>query len=574
MSMFSRREIIQILAAGVGAAALKAHAGTPSNSSPFRAGGVSPLVPERIVERFQSLPFESQQIGGLLAKRMKVNVEHGLLHIDEAAYLSGFVHRPKEPVTSDLPPGDAAWMGEHIGKWLDAASNSLRYSDNADLRRLTDRMVAALVATQEPDGYLGTYAPNLRWTGWDVWTHKYNLIGLLSYYEMTGDPTALVACRKMGDLLVRTFGDAPGQRDIAFNAATAPDLQFGTVGGVESTSILEPICKLYRFTADPRYLEFARYILRAWQHPQAPDLVRLPIDANSISRGKAYETLSNLVGLVDLYRITGDEVLLDAVMRDWEDIRRHQLYITGTASSQENFQPPDCLLSLFSSGVGENCATVTWLQLNWRLLRLTGEARFGQEIERTVYNQLLAAQDPLTGGFSYYTSLTGKKDFQSGLICCVSSGKRGLSLVPQVVWGLEESAFVINLYTSGRAFFEMHGVPVQVIAETRFPMEGNVSLTINSERAVPFTLRLRVPEWALRFEVKLGSQTHLGTPGEMLDITQNWAPASIVQIQMDLPTRVLSGSPTYPDYVALSGWRPSAFFSYVGQKPSNRIFEN
>ena len=61
---------------------------------------------------------------------------------------------------------------------------------------------------------MGTYPATRRWTGWDVWVHKYNLIGLLSYYELTAAPAALRACRGMGDLLVRTFGEAPVQRDI------------------------------------------------------------------------------------------------------------------------------------------------------------------------------------------------------------------------------------------------------------------------------------------------------------------------------------------------------------------------
>jgi uncharacterized protein len=550
MKPISRRQLIQGMAA---VAALPLAEKLNSNNA-FTFGlsckKALPVIPEQVVERFQSLPFEFQQIDGLFAERMKVNVEHGLLHIDEAEYLSGFFQRPKEPVSGDLASG-TAWVGEHIGKWLDATSNSLRNSDNTALHQLADRMAAALISTQEPDGYLGTYAPNLRWTGWDVWTHKYNLIGLLSYYELTGNPAVLAACRKMGDLLATTFGDAPGQRDIEFNALIERDLASGTVGGIESTSVLEPVCKLYRYTGDPRHLELARYIVRAYEHPGAPNIVKMPIDADSISRGKAYEMMSNLVGLVDLYRITGDDTLLHAVLRHWDNIRRNQLYMTGTVASRENFQPPGRLLSLFSSGVGENCATVTWLQLNWRLLRLTGEARYGHEIEKTVYNQLLAAHDPETGGFSYNTSLTGRKEFQSGLICCISSGKRGLSLLPALVWGTEQNAFVINLYAPGRASFTMNEVPVQVVSETQFPSGDTVWLKIQPKTITQFTLRLRVPEWAERFEVIVGDQKLLGTAGQMLDITRSWSPASKVQIRTDLSTRVISGAPIYEDYVAL-----------------------
>lgn len=542
MNTLSRREVLHILAA---AAAVRAVQATSDNA------GAAPVVAEKIRERYQALPFESQHLGGLLAERMQVNVERALLRIDETAYLAGFVNRPVKAVPEDHPALGAAWVGEHVGKWLDAASNALRYSPNVPLRELADRTASALIATQAPDGYLGTYAPNHRWTAWDVWTHKYNLIGLLSYHELSGDAAVLAACRKMGDLLVRTFGDAPCQRDIAFNARIVPDLKTGTVAGIESTSILEPICKLYRFTGDHRYLEFARYIVRAYEQPGAPDVVRRPIDGNDVARGKAYEMLSNLVGLVDLYRLTGDEALVRAVLRDWEDIHRHQLYITGTASSNENFQPPDRLLSLSASGAGENCVSVTWLQLNERLLRLTGEARFGQEIERTVYNQLLAAQDPITGGINHFTSLTGKKAFHLSLDCCVSSGRRGLALLPSVVWGLEDEAFVVNLYTTGQASFERAGVRVRAVSQTSFPRDGTVSFTFDADRAVPFVVRLRVPEWTARFVATVGSQKYRGTAAHMLDISRTWQRGDTIHIDMDMPTRVLSGDPTYPDYVAL-----------------------
>lgn len=500
---------------------------------------VAPIVPEVVEERFQSLPFESQQIGGLLSDRMRINVEGRLLHVDEDALLSGFTDRD----SNGDPEG--AWLGEHAGKFLDASCNALRYHDNPELRRLMDRIAKTLISSQAPDGYLGTYTADRRWTSWDVWVHKYNLIGLLSYHELTGDPTALAACRKVGDLLDRTFGETHGQRDI---------VSAGYHMGMAATSILEPMCGLYRFTAEPRYLEFSKYIVRAYDHAHGPRIVSSLLDHGSVFRtanGKAYEMLSNFNGLIDLYRLTADEKLLTAVLCAWDDIVRHQLYVTGALSALEHFQPIGRLLSLQSSNVGEMCVSVTWLQINWRLLRLTGEARFGQEIERTVYNQLLAAQDPRSGNLCYYTSLVGSKEFTDKVLCCVSSGPRGISLIPKLVWGLGKDTFVVNLYTSGRASFEVGGVPVQVLSDTRFPLDGNITLTVNPDRAVPFTMRLRVPEWATHFEVNTGSKTLTGRAGQMLDITQTWPQSTVLKIWMNLPTRALRGAPMYADYVAL-----------------------
>jgi DUF1680 family protein len=530
MGTISRRQLIQI------AAALAAGSGGGARADTSLRRRPEPLIAERVPEHYTSLPFEAQQLGGVFADRMRVNAEGRLLHIDEEAFVSPFTHR------DGSGRFDAAWLGEHAGKFLDAACNCLRYSEHAELRRLADRVAKALVASQEADGYLGTYPAARRWTGWDVWVHKYNLIGLLSYYQLSADPAVLRACRAMGDLLAHTFGEAPGQRDI---------ISAGEHIGMAATSVLEPMCRLYRFTGDTRHLEFCEHVVRAYEQPHGPRIVSTLLHSGSVYRtanAKAYEMLSNFNGLVDLYRLTADQKLLDAVLRAWDDIVQHQLYRTGTASAMEHFQPDGRLLSLQSSNVGETCATVTWLQLNWRLLRLTGQARFGQEIERTVYNHLLAAQDGRSGNISYYTAWVGQKEFTDAVLCCVSSGPRGISLIPQLVWGMAKDALVINLYTPGRARFEIRGVPVEVISETAFPADGHVTLTVSPKRATQFTVMLRVPEWTTAFEVKAGSRTLTGTPGQMLEVSQTWQGSSTLDIQMDMPTRMWSGAPTYPDY--------------------------
>ncbi|TLZ09217.1 MAG: hypothetical protein E6K28_07650 [Gammaproteobacteria bacterium] len=540
MGTISRRELIRIAAAS---AVTLPSAGTPATTTRVEAAN-RPRAPqfavaEQVPEVFASLPFGSHELRGVLAERMRINVEKRLLRIDADACLSGFLR-------SNTPGSfDAAWAGEHAGKFLDAACNALRYREDERLRRITERVAQTLIACQEPDGYLGTYAAARRWTGWDVWVQKYSLIGLLSYYELTAEPAALRACRGMGDLLVRTFGEAPGQRDI---------IGAGEHLGMAATAVLEPMCRLYRFTADVRYLEFCRYLVRSYDQPHGPRIVRTLLETGSVYRvanGKAYEMLSNLNGLIDLYRLSADKTLLDAVLRAWEDMVRHQLYRTGTLSAAEHFQPEGQLLTLQASNVGEMCVTVTWLQLNWRLLRLTGEARFGQEIERTVYNHLLAAQDVSHGKISYYTSWAGCKEFTDALLCCVSSGPRGISLIPQLTCGLQQNALFLNLYVAGRMRCEPDGVPVEVVCETAFPAEGRVAVTVSAERATHFTLRLRVPEWTGHFHVRFGGHRLAGTPGQLLDVSRTWPRSSTLDIDMDMPTRVLPGSPTYPDYVLL-----------------------
>lgn len=536
MTTISRRELIKGLAA---AAMIPLLNGRDEDTAAAPALRPSTLVPEKISERFTSLPFADQQLGGLLAERMKINVDKRLLQVDEKTFLAGFLGRDSEGDTG------GAWLGEHIGKFLEAACHSLRYQDNADLRRLTERMARTLISTQGEDGYLGTYPRDKRWTSWDPWVHKYNLVGLLAYHELTGESGALIACRRIGDLLDRTFGEKPGQLDL---------VHVGEHRGMASTSVLEPMCRLYRHTAEPRFLEFCHYIVRSYNHPGGPRIVQSLLEVDDVERtanAKAYEMLSNFNGLIDFYRLTGDEKILTAVLRAWGDIVTNQLYCTGTMSAGEDFLPDRRFLSLQSSFVGETCVNVTWLQLNWRLLRLTGEACYGEEIERTVYNHLLGCQDVRTGNISYYTALVGPKRFRDEVLCCVSSAPRAFALLPQLAWGVEQNALAIHLYTAGQARCVIGGVPVLVIVETLFPTEGEVMLTLRPERPVHFAVRLRVPAWTTRFEVRTGAKTLRGEGGRMLDVAETWQNGTELKISMDLPVSLVAGGTAYPDYVAV-----------------------
>ena len=119
---------------------------------------------------------------------MNVNLEKRLLQIDSAILLSGFRKRP----------GSQTWIGEHVGKFLFSSANTYKYSNDPRIKQLMDAMAKEFISCQLPDGYLGTYLPKDYWTDWDVWAHKYAIIGLLNYYSVTGNAPALAAARKAG----------------------------------------------------------------------------------------------------------------------------------------------------------------------------------------------------------------------------------------------------------------------------------------------------------------------------------------------------------------------------------------
>ena len=131
---------------------------------------VSPVVKDKIQEKFQSLPFSQQQPNGYLYTRLLQNLQQRLLQVDEEGLMGSYFRRP----------GIHPWAGEHVGKYLEAACNTWKLTRDPRLKKQMDRIMYGLIHTQQEDGYLGTYTPDQYWTSWDVWSHKYNLYGLLA----------------------------------------------------------------------------------------------------------------------------------------------------------------------------------------------------------------------------------------------------------------------------------------------------------------------------------------------------------------------------------------------------------
>lgn len=512
---------------------------TPRINEKLKFPLVKPVIPNK------SNPFALEDIkfDGYLNDRVNANLVQRLLNIDETGILECYYNRP----------GKQEWAGEYVGKYLHAASRAWRFSKNEQLKAQMDRIVDILIGCQNVDGYLGTYLPVNHWTNWDVWAHKYNLLGLLSYYAATGYSPALEASIKMGNLLCKTFGEMKGQLNI---------IESSQHMGMASTSVLEPMTELYRYTGDKKYLDFCYYILRAYDYKNGPKIISTLTSIGKVDKtanAKAYEMMSNLIGIVKMYQLTGDEKLFKAADNAWKDIAAYKLYITGTASKGEYFQGDFVLPAGNDVHMGEGCVTTTWLQFSQALYNLTGESKYIDEIEKTIYNHLLAAENPQTGCVSYYTALQGKKPYRCSINahCCLASVPRGIAAIPELAYTKnEDNGFSINLYTAGKLADKIRTkdgkeVFVECTIDSKFPEEGLATITINPSVRTNFRLALRVPVWCRNFKAKVDGKTFDGIPGKYLNIEQQWNTKSTVIVSFDLNVQVLDGGKSYPGYIAV-----------------------
>ena len=364
------------------------------------AQALTPLpekIPCAIPDRQAFQTPDAVQLDGWLGSRIWASESNRLAQLDTDRLLEGYRHRP----------GRQAWDGEHVGKWLHAATLAWVYSGDPELRRKLDLVAAELVKCQLPDGYLGTYAAK----------GSLDVMGCLGAQIQSDRPDHLHALHRKSRAAARL--PAHGRfalRDFWRHTRKTRHHRAGYHTGMAPTSVLEPMVLLYRFTGEPRYLDFCHYILRAWEQPNGPKIISTLLTqkrVDQIGDAKAYEMLSCLNGALELYRTTGETNLLTACLNAWQDIVDHRLYVTGAASYCEVFHDDFDLPN--NNNVGETCVTVTWLQFNAQLLRLTGEARFAEQLEHVVLNQLFGAQQPDWQGVGLLCADGRQKTLQRGL---------------------------------------------------------------------------------------------------------------------------------------------------------------
>lgn len=520
--------VLILLGSGEIAAQQRGAIGKPAVSYTVASGWDMQLPPENIMT-------------GYLGTRYFDNLKNRLLKVDEEALLDGYLHRP----------GKHRWIGEHVGKYLESAANTWMITKDPNLKKQMDRMAKTLMSTQLPNGYLGTYSPENYWTSWDVWSHKYNLIGLLAYYQVTGDVEALNVSKKIGNLLCQTFGDAPGQKDI---------IKAGTHVGMAATSVIDPMVDLYRWTGDKKYLDFCHYIIRSYDQPDGPGIIKTLLKekrVDKVANAKAYEMLSNLVGVLKLYRVTGEQELLTASKNAFDDIVSKRLYISGTTSDHERFQDDFVLSSDTSAHMGEGCVTVTWMQFNMQLFSITGDLKYYNEIEKPVYNQLLAAENPVSGCVSYYTPLIGVKPYRCHITCCLSSVPRGIAYIPYLNYGQLNKRPALLLYESANIKDTVFGknnttIPLKLIVKSQFPQKGAATVEVKLSKEADFELLLRVPYWAKSYVAKINGKTYRRTNDGFIRINRKWNNDDKIDVAFDVPVTVIQGNgQSYPGFVAI-----------------------
>ena len=218
--------------------------------------------------------------------------------------------------------GELQWAGEYAGKWLDAATLTAASSQDEQIGEYARIFAAAMIAAQGEDGYLGIEVPAKRGLGlgWDFWNIKYALAGLLTHYEVCQDQSSLQAALKGADWVITQYGMVSDSNHPIFSSA---------MEGTVNVNIVDQFARLYRFTGERRFIQFASSVLTNF-----PPFIRMR-GTPKAPLWHAYNLLGCLCGVVELILADPSLEELAWVEKVWEDIVAQHLYPTGSISYNE-----------------------------------------------------------------------------------------------------------------------------------------------------------------------------------------------------------------------------------------------
>ncbi|MEK7780594.1 MAG: beta-L-arabinofuranosidase domain-containing protein [Verrucomicrobiota bacterium] len=492
----------------------------------------------------QPVPFTSVKLtGGLLANRQATNavvtMPFALEQCETSGRIKNFdlaaeVMRRRAAGETNFqikPPTQYPFDDTDVYKAIEGAAFCLSVKPDAALQAKLETIIARIAAAQEPDGYLYTFrtmhpeSPGHDWVDQQRWrkdpqlSHElYNLGHLyeagVAYYRATGSRSLLDICLKSAALLEKDFGD--------HQLRISPGHQIIEMG----------LVKLYRQTGDTNWLDLAQFFLDVRGKGGEYSQDHKPVIAQDKAVGHAVRANYMYAGMADVAALSGDQRYLDAITKIWNNVVDTKLHLTGGCGARASGEAYGNDYELPHRCYNETCAAVAFLFWNHRMFLMTGDAKYMDVFERSLYNGVLSGVS-LSGDRFFYPnpleydgSTKNNHGFAGrapwfGCACCPPNVLRTLASLGDYVYAVRperrlqaaannqnalrslppeggvpagDSLFV-NLYAQSTATVTIAGNNVKLEQTTEYPWDGAIKLRVSPEKSSAFTLNLRIPGW-------------------------------------------------------------------------------
>lgn len=468
---------------------------------------------------------------------------------------------------------EGGWRGEFWGKMMRGASLVYQYTLNDNLYEILTASVKDILSTQDSLGRISTYDVSHEFDAWDMWCRKYVLLGLLYYLDICKDDKLkddiVKSMRLHLDYIISKIGHEKGKKEI-----TKCTRHWR---GLNSSSILEPVVKLYNITKEKKYFDFAKYIVDigctdvqnifdlAYENKLNP--YQYPVT-------KAYEMTSCFEGLLEFYKITKIKKYKTAIINFANKILKYDFTVIGSCGCTHELFDHSKVRQANTTNTKiaqETCVTVTLMDFFKRVFMLTNDPKFADAFETSMYNAYLgsintdssfedftlkaeniptpeAIKEPLM--FDAYSPLTaGRRGYGIGGLkimsdkhyygCCACIGSLGAGLIPQMHLINTDNALIMNLYINGKVNLKTPlGNSVVFDTLTQYPKNESVQITLNLTKDEEFEIWLRNPSWSDKTSIKVNGNKLNATNG-YIKIKRLWKNEDIIELDFDMTTKVI-----------------------------------
>ena len=459
-----------------------------------------------------------------------------------------------------------------VYKIIEGASYSLTIHPDKELEKYIDGIIEKIAAAQEDDGYLTTWKtldptttpatwvkPGPRWFNLAASHELYNAGHMYeaayAHYRATGKRNFLNVALKNADLINETFG--PGKK------MDVPGHQIIETG----------LIKLYRATNDKKYLDLAKFFLDQRGNAEGHQLYgaynqdHKPVIEQDEAVGHAVRAVYMYAAMTDIAGMMKDQSYLNAVNKIWDNVISKKYYITGGIGARhegeafgDNYELPNL------TSYNETCAAIGNVYWNHRMFLLTGDAKYIDVLERTLYNGLISGVS-LSGNLFFYPNCLqsdGKYKFNQGSLtrkswfdcsCCPSNVIRFIPSVPDYIYAHKDNSLYVNLFIAGKADVEMDKANVQISQQTDYPWDGKVTIKIDPKSSQQFAVNIRIPGWAIGKPAPSDLYSYLNDNpekvtlklnGEPIDMNMNkgyividrkWSQGDTIELNLPMPVR-------------------------------------
>ncbi|MEH6656410.1 aceric acid hydrolase [Leeuwenhoekiella marinoflava] len=515
---------------------------------------------------------------GFWKDQLKIENEHTL------PYMWDLYHKEETHAYNNFEIAAGLYKGKHDGpsfhdgdfyKILEGMAASYAVTGDQELNKQMDEAIALIADAQREDGYLHT--PVLIEERWgtlgpealqkQLGFEKYNMGHLMTaaciHYRSTGKSNFLNIAKGVADYLYDFYKKA--SPELARNAI-CPSHYMGVI-------------EMYRTTRDIRYLELTKNLIniRGTTADGTDDNQdRIPFRDQTTAMGHAVRANYLYAGVADLYAETGEAVLLERLNSIWEDVTKRKMYVTGACGALYDGVSPDGTsynptdVQKIHQAYGrpyqlpnatahtETCANIGNLLWNWRMLQLTGDAKYTDVMELSLYNSILSGISLTGKEFNYNNPLAIYQDLpfdqrwgnvRQGYIalsnCCAPNVTRTLAEVANYAYNLTKNGLFINFYGSNNLKTNtLNEDLIELEQLSNYPWDGKITIKIKKAPKGIYHINLRIPGWCTDASLLVNGKTIENLdPGTYKNVAKKWKQGDVIELELPMSVNFIEANP-------------------------------